>query len=581
MLLLLALACAPPSPAIDVRLDGAWHGAVALVHLPRPGTLAEPTLSRTLTIPAEWAGARAELELAATGWLVHASLDGREVGQATGGLWPVRIELSERLSAGTHTLAITVDGPTSANVLPGVVAEPLSSWLWGMPAAGVRVARGPITLRIGPARRIERVEARLLDGGARVEASAWTVGVEAGAPVSLSLVRDGRTTMTLEAVVDASGLARTTAPWVGPSWPDPAGLTWIVADAGQGARRQAHGGLRAVEQRADGLYVGGVRTYLVASRLAAWQVGSRDALGRNAPALAAVGANAVEIHGEIVSPELLDAADELGLPVLITPRCDGERTAHAGRQDAAAPDRVPPDRVAPDRVAFVNAGDAAARDALRAHPSLLLWTVEAPVDPRGRAREPALDVDGLVVMDERENSNFPDPGLPLRGQARGPTPFYGELPWQPSATPGATLADRLAPVLASHVPSGVGLVLPPFLQLPEAYADRLPVRETVAAAGIPAIDLATPRRGASTLIVRVYSGQRWVEGAPVALTLPAQLPLAAFSDADGVAQFDVDYAGDATVRIPGGPSATVTLVPGTWKLGQWVPHPVEVRLAAE
>lgn len=568
--LFLIFGCASPPAAFDVRLDGVWHGPERTLRLPTIQPMPSAASTRTITVPTEWSGGVADLEFAATGWRVRVSLDGREVGQGTGGLWPARIRLSDRLPAGRHTLSFTVDPPAPDNIIPGSTLQPVSGWVWGMPREGNRLGHGAITLRIGPGRRIERVEARLIEGGATVEASAWTVGVAVGTPVQLALVRDGATALTLTAMVDADGMARTTAPWTGPRWPDPEGLYWVTADAGEGARRQLRIGLRSSEQRADGLYINGARTYIAASRLTPVDVSTRAALARSAKLLADEGANAVELHGEVIPSTLFEGADELGLPIVLTPRCDGLRMQ--GGQASQVPQSAAHD-------AFVNAGDVLARDFLRPHPSLILWTIEAP--PRGskHLRDPLYDVDGLPVIDENENSNFADPSMPPQGIPRGPTAFYGELPWVPNDRPGFSYAERLAPVLQAHVATGVGLVLPALKQARDLPAERASILQVIRDAGVTPLGIDAERRGASTLVVHVVSDGKPFEGGAVQLELPGQFPVGAISDAEGTAVFEVDYSGDTTVRLVGGESTPVHLTPGVWKPGEWVPNPLVIELA--
>ncbi len=567
-ILLFLLGCTRPPAALDVRLDGAWHSDTRTVQLPTARGVPDTPFSRTITVPVEWSGGAAELELAATGWRVHVSLDGVEVGQATGGLWPARVPITDRLKSGQHVLSFAVQGPAPDNILPGSTLQPVSGWVWGMPREGEQLARGAITLRLGPARRIERVEARLIDAGATVEASAWTVGVEAGSSVALTLVRDGATALTLTGVVGEDGMARATAPWTGPRWPDPGGLYTVTADAGEGARRQARIGLRASEPRADGLYVNGVRTYVAASRLSVSEIGDRYALGRSARVLASEGANAAELHGEVVPPWFFDAADELGLPIVLTPRCDGQRVQ--GGRAVEVPDSA-------EHQAFVDAGDRLARDALRSHPSILLWTIEAPLQD-GHPHDPEYAVDGLPVLDEHENSNFPEPTLPPRGIPRGKTAFYGELPWVTTDAPGFSFAERLARVFAANVATGDGLVLPAINRSANVAQDRAQIHDAIVAAGIPQLRVDPERRGISTLLVRVSAAGKPVEGAALVLELPGQFPVGAFSDAVGIGTFEVDYAGDATVRVVGGAPTPVHLTPGVWRPGEWAPNASTIGL---
>lgn len=560
-MLLFLLACSTPSAppaAVDLRLEGNWRRGDTAVVLPRYMPVGAEPLTRRIDIPEAWAGARAELILPATGWRVSVSVDGRPVGEGTGGLWPARVDLGAALGPGPHELTLTVEAPTPTTIVPGETHDPVATWLYRMPPVGDAVVRGPPVLRIHGASRVDRVEARLIEGGAVVEATAWTRGLAVGTPVDLRLVRDGAVVAELpDGVVDADGRARVTAPWSGPRWPAPEGLVWVVAEGPDGARAQARVGLRSVDQEGRKVRLNGEPVYLAASRLSLTDLSGRGAFAAGVARIAAAGSNAVEIHGEMVSPLMFEAADELGIPVVWTPRCDGQRNRDGRAPDSAARD------------AFVTQGDILFRDAARHHPSLLLWVIEAERPPGLPSRHPTWGEDGLVVMDEEENGGCSDPSLEGGFVPACYRPFLGELPWAPRDAAGVPLGPRLAPLLAQHIPDGAGLVVPGVPSDGRDPAQGQGLRDALAGAGI-APYRTEPRRGPATARVDVTRGGAPAEGVVVLLEVPGLAPFGGVTDGAGTAWIEAHHSGPARVVIPGTDvAADLTLTPGTWSPPSW------------
>lgn len=569
--MLLLAACAPPMPpeAMEIALSGVWRQGARAVSLPTSLPVTPEAFTRVVEVPAAWQDAHLELELPATGWRVRVTVDGAEVGSGVGGMWPVTVDLTRRLPPGRHTLGVVVEPATSENVTPGRGVDPISAWVYEMPRSGEANLRGPIVLKVGGDRRVERLDARLVDGGGTVEATAWTSGISVGDPVALSLVRDGEVHATLAALVETGGRARAVAPWTGSRWPAEEGLYWLVAEAGPGTRAQTRVGMRSAEVGED-LRVNGQRRYLAAYRVPAAESVGRHALGRALTAVTAVGANAVEVHGEFPSPLLLDSADELGLPVVLVPRCDGQRN-----RNGVAPED-------PARDAFLHRGDERARDALRRHPSILLWATEAEIRADGQDRHRAFGEDGLPAVSERRSGMLGDPSkAPVGKDAGREFPFYVELPWGNRDGAGRTAGARLAQPLARHASSGIGMVLPALTDTPDLPEIRAEIAAVVQGAGIEPYRV-EPRRGVSTLAVKVTRAGTPVEGVPVVLDIPAQVPMGGVSDSTGTAWLEAWYVGPATVRsLDGHASRPVTLSAGVWDLPEWRASIASVVLEVE
>lgn len=573
MLLLLAACASPPSaevPALSLTLDGAWQGAAGAVTLPAYARPPAGPFTRAIEIPAAWAGARAALVTEATGWRIRVSVDGVEVGTDTGGAWNSRVDLGDALTPGPHVLGLAVEAADEANIVLGETRSPINAWTWGMPRRGEAVLRGRVTLEIGPAARVEHVGARLLEaeGGAfTLEATAWTTGLPAGARVDFSLVRDGSVRLDAGgAEVDADGRARVTVPYDGPRWPDPDGLAWLVADAGGGVVRAERVGPRAAVVDGDTLRLNGERVYYAAWRMSGSGLAGRGPFATLVTQAAAIGANALALHGEVVPGFLLDAADELGLPVVLTPRCDGQMRA-TGVVKAT-----------PERMSFAAEGDHRIVAAQRRHPSLVLWALEAGTMPGGATVHPVYGQSELPLLDEYHNAALGDPTLArVEGGDDQRAPFYRELAWQPNG--GSDLGQKLAPVIAAEAKTGIGLVLPSISEdRPDLLRQREGLRDAVAAAGITPMAPGT-RRGVSTLRVAVTRAGSPAGGVPVLVDLPAQPTVGAFTDAAGVAWIEVDYVGRAKVHTVDGSVVTeVDITAGAWAPPRWNPSVTRAEL---
>lgn len=570
ILLLLACAAPPPPPTVRLRLDGAWQSPTGPLPLPRFDPAPPGPFTRTVTIPDAWAAAHTALVAEATGWRIHVSVDGAEVGTDIGGAWTSRVDLTGHLAPGTHTLGLTVEPATETNVVPGAEVRPVNTWTWGLPHAGETALRGHLWLEVGPQARVDRVGARLLEGTPpTLEATAWTTGLPVGTPVTFTVVRDGATVLTAgPATTDATGRARANVAYDGPRWPDPAGSAWLVArvegDTGT-ATGAARVGLRSATVDGSTLRVDGQRVYLVAERVFGRDLADRATFGHAVAVALAGGANAIAFHGEIIPTDVLDAADELGLPVVDTPRCDGQMH----KQGPPGSD--------PARKAFAATGDARIVAALARHPSIVLWALEAPTWKGGATMHPTFATAEIPLLDEYHNAPLGDPGLdPIHGAPQSAA-FYRELAWQPGET--ETLGQKLAPTLLAESGTGIGVVLPTITpDRPDVPAQRASLRDAVTAAGLPPLTIG-PRPGPATLRVTVTRANAPAAGLPVLVDVPGLPTLGAVTDAAGVALLDVEASGPVRVHTVGGEaSVDVSLTPGMWALPRWTPSVTEAAL---
>ncbi len=451
--LLLLAACtadrAAPVPAGQAVLD--LSGAFAVQPWTQSRGSAGPLrLSGRFILPEDRVGAGSVLELEGLWWTAAVTLNGVELPPVTGGNATVRLPLGAALKAGENELLIEISPPTAE--MPIQTGGGLSSS--GFPADQPTLQAAP-RLVLRPSAHVDWLAVGAQDGPAAGPIS----GAAGGATVSFS-VWDGAVDRPLgQATVGADG--RATAPPV--AWPldwwapgDPA-LYMVSASLEAGGRPldrlSQRTGLRAVTLGEDG----GLRVNGAPHRLVGARVTNRPDLGDLATRFAALlpaGVNALEIHGELPRSTWLNLADEVGLPVVLLPRCVG-RT----RRGSTASPATFALQEAQDRRFLVDLVD---------HPGVLLWVGEGPSarTQRGQAVPlatwtPVLLEDPLQrpIVQEQLPDRFlqvpPHPwrlGRRRRSAQRGPLRAGG-----PGSHPGRAGAH---PRAAGHSP-GPGSAHPP------------------------------------------------------------------------------------------------------------------------
>ncbi len=580
----LLAACAPPAPvpggALDVALGGDWTSAGGAVRLPIPTAQGDLALTRSLMLPEGWdPDTRAVLRGHATGWRVRASVGGREIGTDAGGLRAFAVNLTGALRAGKNTLGLVVESPRPDNIVPGKTILTMTAYTYRQPAKGQVAARGEVWLELAEARRIDDLDVAYVDDVVRV--SARVRGAE-GEVVRFAVTRDGEELARLPDATVKDGVAEAEAPWRGPRWSlggaESPFLQYVVATLPNGATRQVRFGARAVTRDAKRLALDGTPLYLAVRRHV--YDGQRDARSEVA-ALAALyaraGLNAVELHAALAPDAFFAAADELGFPVVMTPRCDGRR-----QDDGTL-------RADDDWAAFVQEGNARIAAAGRDHPSVVLWNLEAPAEDGYPALYAPFSKAGAPVVDLRESNGFSDTNY-VRMRAEAPLPAYiNELAFKTDLFGGTAMLARLGALVAEHRAWGIGITLPHVLHI-DATAPDGAVTNPDYLAGVQAmlaaqnvVPLPTGvRRGPAAVRVTAARADGPAEGEILVLEAPGQAPVAAATDASGVATIELDYAGVATLRVLGRPARTeVTLVPGRYADGRWEPSVVPLTLTLE
>ncbi len=565
-------------PGQAISLDGTWDGERGRIQVPGPGKRRPFSARRRLVLPDDWDPATpVVLRADASGWRVTASVDGVQADSQLGGLWPAELDLTGDLKPGTQQLALRFDAVQAGDVPEG--AEP-TAWTYDQPRQGWVAARGSLDLVIGGGPRVSELAVAVAGETLDVSIHAHQA---AGQQAQVWVARDGQVLTRLpDVTLDAQGAGHVSADWTGPRWTLGGDATpqlqTLVVQLGSGASASQRFGVRQVGKLERRLTLDGEPLYLAAQRYVPGRGSPRQELADLAWWLARTGSNALELHGVAHSDAVLDAADELGLPVVFTPRCAG--VARNDRPGALTPELA-------EFIATTNAEIARSRGH---HPSILVWSQEEDEVTAWPRLYASFRGDHALLLG-RESQGLDERRLDEAISRRRVAAWINELPWQPHVVAGQTLAQRLDPLLAYHRPWGAGLLLPHVYQRQEGAAT---VRVDVDQLGADYAELlgrhqVTPlpvgeRRGPAELRVNVRRTGRAAPGELVVLNLAEQPRQLAFSDEAGVARFQVDYAGAAVVsRLGGAHPVDVTLASGRYTEGRWVPSVTTavLELAAE
>jgi hypothetical protein len=423
--------------------------------------------------------------------------------------------------------------------------------------------------------RISELDITSTDRGLKVALQARDA---TGQTVTLKVVRDGRILAELPTTtLGADGLATVEAAWQGPRWTlggsEEPHLQTLVAELESGATAWVRFGVRHVTLDQRRLNVDGKPLYLAAQRYMPGRASPRQEVADMAWWLARSGSNALELHGVIHSDEVLQAADELGIPVVFTPRCAG----------VARNDR--PGQLTPALARFIARTNADMASSRRQHPSILMWSQEEdPVSAYPRLYSPFRS--GQAILLGRDSQGLDERRLQEAISRKRIATWINELPWKAHSIQGKSLTQRLEPLLNYHRPWGTGLLLPHIYHRQDLSK---PVGADVEQLGrdyqalmqqfeVPSLALGD-RRGPAELYVQVRRDGKAVAGVPVLLHLAEQPTLASVSDMAGLARFSVDYAGSGAVStLDGGERTEVFLRPGRYTDGRWVPSRAQATL---
>ncbi len=574
-LFVLAVGChrGPPAPVateVAVTLDGQWSSKPWRSDPPGPPGGYPIRLTTSFVVPAGLALQPVELELEGLWWSAQVWLDGKQQDVVVGGQPPVRTMLSAGLSEGTHTLELVVQAPRGVSKFAhggglGSTTSTERSTLHHPPV--LHFGRTPVTT----------AGVRLNDAGATAWARLDPSAVEAGQQVHFFTALDGRI-QTDFGTHPVGGTGEVSSFVTKPEdplwqWGNPA-LTHLFVDvldaAGTSVRRYSvRTGLRSSGFTPAGLSINDTASPAMAIRVLH---------GLDRPDLLTVfeesvpaGVNAVEVHGDMVGSRLMDLADELGIPVVVLPRCVGRvgRPPGAGASLAETLRSQDQRTVAgvgahPSVVSWLVEGDRQIIGLGRKETGELPpWTDELPADPMKRPVV-GIDIPGtLLQMGDLRTGEVTCPA-----GCGGKWIVESTFRIVPHPNLWGAVASGWSEAISAGIPGGT-LPTPSPNELRAWTAAFAPV---VKASGALSFPLDERRRASSRVQVRgAGPGELvWVEA-------PGTTLVGAQADASGQAVVDVWYDGVATVRGAGWESS-VRLEPMEWRGTKVFGHVAEVTV---
>ena len=543
-----AVACKGPlAPAVqqgDLLLDQGWSATPWAGADPGGPTVGVMSLRTTVHLDAAHVGAGSVLVLEGLWWSARVSVDGTALAPVEGGIPAVEVPVGPLLHEGDNLLAIDIRAPSGQTraALGGGLAS--SNFRWA--AADLRVAP---RLVVRPAEHVDTVT--ILDTSSGVVGRA-TVAAADGATVHFLAALDGHVVQDLGEAVVRGGIAQA-APvaWKGARWGfdgfgEDALLQVVASLSGPEGTLDvaaARTGVRAIAPAEGGPLLNGRPLRLMAVRLT--EPSHPEPFADRVRALLPGRPDAVEVHGEVLRSSWLDQADELGIPIVLLPRCIG-RCEPVGPPDAAL-------------AATMQAQDARLVTMALDHPSVVLWMTEgnAPGQPGGVA---PLWSESLL----QDPHGRPVVGQHYRGRMLGLEGGGGRCQgaWITEVTrrgpKAASEWQEMSRGFTDVVKEGaVGGTIPvPNPNSPAGWAESWAA--AAEALGVPALDTGC-RRASSVLQVEGLP-----PGATVWLSAPGMTAVGAIADPAGTARFEVWYDGAATLTVDG-QTREVKLRHGTWK----------------
>jgi len=550
-------------------LDGVWRCKSPRCVIAPNHAARSFEIERTLRLPDAWASRpSATLTIDALGWRIGARVNGLDVGSDQGGPWSATLDLSGHLKAGTNLLELRFDpspwcGGTSRSApAPITRRQPLlgDGFIW---------LNAHTQLDLASDIRIEYVSVFLEKD--RLTASA-RVSNALKVPVSMKVVRDGILMARFPLVgVNYDREAVASVPWNGERWEiagrGAAELHYLVIEVEGGARRQLRFGVRELERKGDRLMLNGRPIYLAADHLE--RALGRDGMSEMARKAFRLGANALEIPAQWLTPDGLEALDELGLMMVQRIGCaePGGGIAH----DTQTHDWTSWERFSGHELAEYR----------RSSPSLTVLYLNAVgllerfASDRGAVGVPVVsgaEARGINLNRERDwtcggcTPPFISAVTGLVGEAAG-------------SADASLIQTRLTPLLSAHSARGLGLVLPQLNLKREASAAQVAaIHGVLKNSGVTAFGMGRNRSTSLIRVVGVKDGHP-AEGEAMALLVRGQPPMGFFLDGQGKALVDVYYSGEAEVRwLDGQVAQSVTMVPGEFLEGKWHPAVAAVSL---
>jgi hypothetical protein len=478
----------------------------------------------------------AELSIVDFWWSVTLTINGQLLAPVTGGVYPASIDVGRYLRVGNNTIEMRFRAPVGVSpIVTGGKFEPRfvgGKWVG--------------SLNMSPSNGIESLEFPMHNGEITPRVTLRD-GISSGV-VRFFAALDGEIIQELGRVDigEQRQVVGESVEWSGESWGFETGgnalyefgAEFLGPDGTVIDRSMFRTGVRDLGIVEGALNLGGESVKLIGVRVeSGW-----DSLALELEPIAPLGINAMELHGIALRDGWLNEADELGLPLIVLPRCDGNVNVRV--EDVES------------NVQKLTAQDEALIGSVNDHPSVLMWTNEGS--------EQALRLINRTYQGDPHNRPIAGVDIPSwtiamdRNQRNGS--YFSS--WIVEVTLGRGMEpSRAVSALGDAIEQGaIGGVLP----LPKIirHSDNWRIGWSEVLSELSeGLDRVEPDgfRGMSEVIVTGLT-----VGQVVYLEAPFTETVGVIVGGDGSALISTWYKGDATLRV-GEMTQTVTIMPNIWR----------------
>lgn len=293
----------------------------------------------SLVVPSTWANERTILHFGAVHYHCRVWINGRWIGEHTGGYLPFSFDITDALQQGKGELVVRVEAPLDKHGIPHGKQRSLpadgyddcafttssgiwqSVWLEGRPATFIR------HVRLSSARNLDRINLKVELQGSELDCAHLSVSID-GTSISQQVPVLGTTSLAFALPIEQPRL------W-NPSDPYLYHITLQLQSKAGTDQAKCYTGLRTVEVQEQRVLLNGEPLYLRgALDQGYWPEGgytppNDEDLRQDVELALRAGYNLIRKHIKLEDPLWLYYADQLGLLVWAEPPCVGHYSPEA------------------------------------------------------------------------------------------------------------------------------------------------------------------------------------------------------------------------------------------------------------
>ena len=430
-LFITTLACLSPTAAvesIDWTLSEGWDRQPWEADYKAPNGQSLRLKTR-VNIPSDYPIEGSQLRLSGLWWSASATVNSTAIDSVSGGIIPVTIDIGPHLKHGENDIELLIQPPSGLSSL--LTGGSLSSV---NPQSNASLLASPPVLQLRPKQHIKSSTVSVDQAG--IHPWAKLSHALEGHFVHFELCTEESCFLDFgEANVNNGVATLPSANWDKPNWGFAEPVFYILKSTLKSPsgttlhKHQTRVAPRKLDQIETGIAINDTPIPLLGARMV-YRIGGED-WSMRMKKYTQGGVNSLELHGEWLKEDWLNRADEMGIPLVVVPRC-------IGRCNMRKPGTTE------GRESIHEAQDARMVSAFLNHPSRVLYALEGPVKNIPLWTEVLLD-DPLHTP--VAGHHFPARILRLE---RGPNGFEPQC--QPKDCTGAWLTETTMRLASADVP---------------------------------------------------------------------------------------------------------------------------------